>query len=198
MWRQSRPQTAHDHPSQRITKCISLKGVSFGIRKNFKYLPNVFLPSKKAMQAEVEFVHPYLLEKCRSFFENVLHLKTPNEYEHFVKSLEKRYAGTDFGGSFEEHVQDIHALVKYLRNSDYFGASLYSDAHGIAHPLYIACTNITPSVSNFSLPLQAVRTGVLGIIIFCVPFGYGLCVYYINSIYTHNCDHIITVYMGCQ
>ena len=43
----------------------------------------------------------------------------PNEYEHFVKSLEKRYAGTDFSGSFEEHVQDIHALVKYLRNSDY-------------------------------------------------------------------------------
>lgn len=83
------------------------------------YLPNVFLPSKKAMQAEVEFVHPYLFEKCRAFFENVLHLKTPNEYEHFVKSLEKRYAGTDFSGSFEEHVQDIHALVKYLRNSDY-------------------------------------------------------------------------------
>ena len=83
------------------------------------YLPNVFLPSKKAMQAEVEFVHPYLFEKCRTFFENVLHLKTPNEYEHFVKSLEKRYAGTDFSGSFEEHVQDIHALVKYLRNSDY-------------------------------------------------------------------------------
>ena len=71
------------------------------------------------MQVEVEFVHPYLFEKCRAFFENVLHLKTPNEYEHFVKSLEKRYAGTDFSGSFEEHVQDIHALVKYLRNSDY-------------------------------------------------------------------------------
>ena len=64
------------------------------------YLPNVFLPSKKAMQAEVEFVHPYLFEKCRTFFENVLHLKTPNEYEHFVKSLEKRYAGTDFSGSY--------------------------------------------------------------------------------------------------
>ena len=83
------------------------------------YLPNVFLPSEKAMQAEVEFVHPYLFENCRSFFENVLHLKTPNEYEHFVKSLEKRYAGADFIGSFEEHVQDIHTLVKYLSNSDY-------------------------------------------------------------------------------
>ena len=83
------------------------------------YLPNVFLPSKKSIQVEVEFVHPYLFKKCRSFFENVLHLKTPNEYEHFVKSLEKRYAGTAFNGSFEEHVQDIHAIVKYLRNPDY-------------------------------------------------------------------------------
>ena len=82
-------------------------------------MPNVFLPLKKSIQAEVEFVHPYLFEKCRSFFENVLHLKTPNEYDHLVKSLEKRYAGTDFSGSFEEHVQDIHAIVKYLRNSDY-------------------------------------------------------------------------------
>lgn len=83
------------------------------------YLPNVFLPSKKTMQVDVEFVHPYLYEKCRSFFEKVLHLKAPNEYEHFVKSLEKRYAGTGFEGSFEEHIQDIHALVKHLKNSDY-------------------------------------------------------------------------------
>ena len=82
------------------------------------YLPNVFLPSKKAMQADVEFVHPYLYERCRSFFEEVLHLKAPNEYEHFVKSLEKRYADKGFDGPFEEHVQDIHALVKHFKNSD--------------------------------------------------------------------------------
>ena len=83
------------------------------------YLPNVFLPSEKGMLADVEFVHPYLFEQCRSFFEKVLHLKTPNEYEHFVKSLEKRYSGSGFEGTFEEHVQDIHSLVKYLKNSDY-------------------------------------------------------------------------------
>ena len=83
------------------------------------YLPNVFLPSKKAMQADVEFVHPYLYEKCRSFFEKVLHLKAPNEYEHFVKSLEKRYTDKGFDGPFEEHVQDLHALVKFFKNSDY-------------------------------------------------------------------------------
>ena len=102
-----------------IVRTASNRMVAPYRKSQSSYLPNVFLPSKKAMQAEVEFVHPYLFEKCRAFFENVLHLKTPNEYEHFVKSLEKRYAGTDFSGSFEEHVQDIHALVKYLRNSDY-------------------------------------------------------------------------------
>lgn len=83
------------------------------------YLPNVFLPSKKGMLADIEFVHPYLFEMCRSFFEKVLHLNTPNEYEHFVKSLEKRYSASGYEGTFEEHVQDIHSLVKYLRNSDY-------------------------------------------------------------------------------
>ena len=83
------------------------------------YLPNVFLPSKKGMLADVEFVHPYLFEKCRSFFEKVLHLKTPNEYEHFIKSLERRYPDSGFEGTFEEHVQDIHSLVKHLKNPDY-------------------------------------------------------------------------------
>lgn len=83
------------------------------------YLPNVFLPSKKGMLADVEFVHPYLFEKCRSFFEEVLHLKTPNEYDHFIKSLERRYPDSGFEGTFEEHVQDIHSLVKHLKNSDY-------------------------------------------------------------------------------
>ena len=83
------------------------------------YLPNVFLPSKKEMLADVEFVHPYLFEKCRSFFEKVLHLDTPNEYEHFVKSLEKRYPNSGFSGTFEEHIKDIHFIVKYLKNTDY-------------------------------------------------------------------------------
>jgi hypothetical protein len=53
------------------------------------------------------------------FFEKVLQLKAPNEYEYFIKSLEKRYTDTGFEGPFEEHVQDVHTLVKYLKNSDY-------------------------------------------------------------------------------
>lgn len=102
-----------------IVRTASNRMVAPYRKSQSSYLPNVFLPSKKAMQADVEFVHPYLYEKCRSFFEKVLHLKAPDEYEHFVKSLEKRYADAGFEGPFEEHVQDIHTLVKYLRNSDY-------------------------------------------------------------------------------
>lgn len=83
------------------------------------YLQNVFLPSKKSIHIDVEFIHPYLYEKCRSFFEKVLHLTPPNEYEHFLVSLEKRYGGTEINVSFDEHIQDIHTLVKFLRNSDY-------------------------------------------------------------------------------
>lgn len=102
-----------------IVRTASNRMVAPYRKSKSSYLPNVFLPSKKAMQADVEFVHPYLYEKCHSFFEKVLHLKVPNEYEHFVKSLEKRYADKGFGGPFEEHIQDIHALVKYFKNSDY-------------------------------------------------------------------------------
>ena len=43
----------------------------------------------------------------------------PNEYEHFKKSLEKRYTASGFGGAFEEHVQDIHSLVKFFKHFDY-------------------------------------------------------------------------------
>lgn len=83
------------------------------------YLPNVFLPTKNTTLDGVEFVHPYLYRECRSFFEKVLHLAPPNEYEHFKKSLEKRYTASGFGGAFEEHVQDIHSLVKFFRHFDY-------------------------------------------------------------------------------
>ncbi len=85
------------------------------------YLPNVFLPAQKSIQPDaddVEFVHPDLYEKCRSFFENVLHLKAPDMYDHFIKSLEKRYADTGFNGIFEEHIQDIRKLVMYFKNPE--------------------------------------------------------------------------------
>ena len=105
------------------------------------YLPNVFLPSENAMLDGVELVHPFLYKACRSFFEKVLHLAPPDEYEHFKKSLEKRYTVTGFDGTFEEHVQDIHVLVKHLRHFNYVGELKQADElkHIVQKAFYIKC-----------------------------------------------------------
>ncbi len=83
------------------------------------YIANVFLPSSKTMLQGVEYVHPYLYERCRSFFENVLHLKAPDPYEQFTKSLERRYSGSSYEGSFDEHVQDVGNIARYIKSIDY-------------------------------------------------------------------------------
>ena len=83
------------------------------------YIANVFLPSSRTMLKGVEYVHPYLYERCRSFFENVLHLKAPDPYEQFTKSLESRYSGSSYEGSFDEHVQDVGNIARYIKSIDY-------------------------------------------------------------------------------
>lgn len=83
------------------------------------YVPNVFLPLITTVRINKEFVHPDLYNKCRSFFENVLHLKQPNEYEYFVNSLEERYSNAHFYGTFYEHILDIRTLVKYIKQADH-------------------------------------------------------------------------------
>lgn len=83
------------------------------------YIPNVFLP-RKGMDAEgVETVHPFLYERCRDFFEKVLHLKAPDEYEFFIKSLKKRYGSTHVNVVQEEYIGDFKKVVQYLQSSEY-------------------------------------------------------------------------------
>lgn len=87
------------------------------------YMPNAFLPSEKvntAILSEVEYVHPYLYSKCKSFFDEVLGLTPPDEYELFVKSLSIRYA-TPNGVSLEEHYNDLRTIIGYMKNPQYSG-----------------------------------------------------------------------------
>ena len=88
-------------------------------RAEGSYIPNVFLPSKKVKTTDVEIVHPDLYVNCRSFFENVLHLKTPNEYEFFVKSIQKKYGAKHLNVDQEEHIQDVQTVIHYLQSSEY-------------------------------------------------------------------------------
>lgn len=81
-----------------------------------RYVPNVFLPSSKIYDENIEFVHPELYDKCKYFFETVLQLQVPDAYEFFIRSLERRYDSSNFNIKTEEHIQDVINAVKYLRD----------------------------------------------------------------------------------
>ena len=83
------------------------------------YIPNVFLPSKKVKVVDVEIVQQELYDACVSFFERVLHLKAPDEYEFFVNGLKKRYDGSRVDYPQDEHIQDITTIIRYLQNPEY-------------------------------------------------------------------------------
>lgn len=80
---------------------------------NKQYVPNVFLYSDKIKTSDMHFVDLYLYEKCRHFFDNILQVQKPNEYDFYIKDIERRYkAGYTFDE--EQHIFDIKFLLKYL------------------------------------------------------------------------------------
>lgn len=83
------------------------------------YIPNVFLPKKGINVEGVEIVHPYLYERCKNFFEKVLHLKHPDEYEFFIKLLKKKYGPDEIDVDLEEYIQDFKKVVKFLQIPEY-------------------------------------------------------------------------------
>lgn len=82
------------------------------------YIPNVFLPSDKIKSNDIYFVDEYLYERCRHFFDDILQLQKPNEYEFFIKNFEKRYENPSTVDG-DEHIQDIKKLVKYIKYDEY-------------------------------------------------------------------------------
>lgn len=81
-------------------------------------IPNVFLPSPKIHSTEIHFVDQALYERCPHFFDDILRLQKPNEYEFFIKDIEKRYRRGDVAGD-EQHIEDIKVLLKYVKYEDY-------------------------------------------------------------------------------
>ena len=58
--------------------------------ENKQYLPNVFLPSDKIQSTEIFFVDKAIYERCRHFFDDILQLQKPNEYEYTIKVADNR------------------------------------------------------------------------------------------------------------
>ena len=85
---------------------------------NRQYIPNVFLPTDTIQTTDIHFVDPKIYQSCRRFFDDILQLQKPNEYEFFIKDIEKRYSERYV---FEEdkHIDDFQRLIKYLGYGEY-------------------------------------------------------------------------------
>lgn len=83
-----------------------------------QYIPNVFLPTDKIHSSDINFVDPVIYERCQHFFDNILQLKKPDEYEFFIKDIKKRYEGA-YVFDADQHAEDVRKLYKYLKLDDY-------------------------------------------------------------------------------
>ena len=83
-----------------------------------QYIPNVFLPSTKVHSDSINYVDDYVYTQCKDFFEIVLGLTTPDEYEFFVLDFKNRYSGKRKIND-NQHIKDIFKLIKYLNKADH-------------------------------------------------------------------------------
>ncbi len=86
--------------------------------ENKQYVANVFVPTAKINSDDINFVDPVIYEKCKSFFDDILGLTVPDEYEFFVSEFKKKYSNTK---SFDrdDHIKDVKKLIKYSKYEDY-------------------------------------------------------------------------------
>lgn len=91
--------------------------------ENKQYIPNVFLPSKKIRSADIHFVDAKIYNRCRHFFDDILQLQQPNEYEFFVSDIKRRYSGS-YKLEEVQHIADLKQLHKYLQYEEYKGEIL--------------------------------------------------------------------------
>lgn len=87
-------------------------------REGKSYIPNVFLPSPKIRSADINFVDAELYERCRHFFDDILQLQKPNEYEFIIKDIKRRYE-SGYVHDDDQHIEDIKALIKYSKREEY-------------------------------------------------------------------------------
>lgn len=67
---------------------------------------------------DIHFVDSKIYERCRHFFDDILQLQKPNEYEFLIKDIERRYEH-GIVPCDEQHIEDIKALLKYAKYEEY-------------------------------------------------------------------------------
>lgn len=86
--------------------------------ENKQYIANVFLFSDKIESEDIIFVDPKIYQRCKHFFDNILQIQEPNEYEFIINDIKKRY-NCDYIFDAEKHIKDIKNLHKYLKYDGY-------------------------------------------------------------------------------
>ena len=88
--------------------------------ENGEYISNVFLPSdKKQNYKTIHFVDPGIYKKCRHFFDDILHLEKPNEYELFLQDIRHRYSMDSHEEDERKHIEDVRQLYEFLQYKQY-------------------------------------------------------------------------------
>ena len=87
-------------------------------REGMSYVPNVFLPSPHVKNADINFVDSALYERCHHFFDDILQIQKPNEYELFIKDIRRRYEERQQSDD-AQHIEDIRSLLKCLNHIEY-------------------------------------------------------------------------------
>ncbi len=83
-----------------------------------QFVPNVFLFHSKLKNTEINFVDPELYKRSRHFFDNVLQLEKPNEYEFYLQDLHRRYS-QEYVFKEKTYISEVNALLKCMRNEEY-------------------------------------------------------------------------------
>lgn len=90
---------------------------------NNHYEWNLFLPVE-ATQGELSnlnLVHPELYAKCKSFFEDIVHLEYPDTYARLVARLRQWYTSPEKAKIINDkrHIDDIKGILRTLRDSEH-------------------------------------------------------------------------------
>ena len=83
-----------------------------------QFVPNVFLFHSKLKNTDINFVDPALYKRSRHFFDNILQLQKPNEYEFYLQDLHRRYS-QEYVYKEKTYISEVVALLKCLRHEDY-------------------------------------------------------------------------------
>lgn len=87
-------------------------------REGKSYILNVFLPSPKIHSSDISFVDSGIYNRCRHFFDEILQIQRPNEYEFIIRDIKTRYENGQESDE-DRHIEDVRFLTKYLKYEEY-------------------------------------------------------------------------------